>query len=418
MRKAEFEKLNFPDCSGVYLFKKGKDVLYIGKATSLRDRARSYFGIDVIDTRGPHIVDMVLKSDTVEFQKTDSVLEAIILEANLIKKFQPYYNTKEKDNKSFNYVVVTDEDFPAIVTVRERELAKTRALHGKDLVVIRGTKIKIKKIFGPFPSGGQLKIALNIIRKIFPFRDKKSGTKGSDEFYRQLALAPDTTQSGAQKEYENTIRNIILFFEGKKKTLLKSLEREMLACAKHQEFEKANDIKRKLFSLKHINDISLLKNESKGPYSVSQEFRVEAYDVAHMNGKNMIGVMTVIHNGEVDTNEYRTFNIKGFTSSNDVGALTEVLSRRFAHPEWQYPNLIVLDGGVAQLRAGEKFQKQYGLSIPIVAVVKDERHRPKGILGKKEYVGKYNDIILLANSEAHRFSISKFRKSQRKSFGL
>jgi len=202
MRTKDFIKLNPPNSSGVYLFKKGKNILYIGKATNLRDRARSYFGTDVIETRGSHIVDMVLKSDTIEFQQTDSVLEAIILEVNLIKKFQPYYNTKEKDNKSFNYVCITKEDFPRILVVREREI---------DFKNLKTKNYKLKTTFGPFPNGGQLKEALNIIRKIFPFRDKKSGTKGSDEFYRQLGLMPDLRFNLPAQAGNKDLRELIIF---------------------------------------------------------------------------------------------------------------------------------------------------------------------------------------------------------------
>lgn len=119
--KERVEKL--PDEPGVYFFLgKNKEILYIGKATSLRDRVRSYFGADVIQTRGRLIVDMVLLACDIDFTKTDSVLEALLLEANLIKTHQPKYNTKEKDNKSYNYVVFTHEDFPKILTVRGRTL--------------------------------------------------------------------------------------------------------------------------------------------------------------------------------------------------------------------------------------------------------------------------------------------------------
>jgi excinuclease ABC subunit C len=110
MQKANFGKLNMPDKPGVYFFMKGKDILYIGKATSLKDRVKSYFSSDLIETRGPLLVDMVFKSDSIKWTETDSVLEALILEANLIKKNQPYYNTKEKDDKSFNYVCITKDE--------------------------------------------------------------------------------------------------------------------------------------------------------------------------------------------------------------------------------------------------------------------------------------------------------------------
>ena len=112
MNIKSLSKFKLPDAPGVYFFLKGGKLLYIGKATSLKDRVKSYFVRDLIGTRGPLIVDMAFKATNLKFQKCDSVLEALILEANLIKKHQPYYNTKEKDDKSFNYVCVTKEKLP------------------------------------------------------------------------------------------------------------------------------------------------------------------------------------------------------------------------------------------------------------------------------------------------------------------
>src|SRR5450830_621233 len=106
MNSQRFKKIKLPKKPGIYFFYKDKEIIYIGKATSLRDRVKSYFGKDLIETRGPLIIDMVFKASKIEWQATDSVLEAIILEANLIKKHQPYHNTKEKDDKSFNYVCI------------------------------------------------------------------------------------------------------------------------------------------------------------------------------------------------------------------------------------------------------------------------------------------------------------------------
>ena len=172
MKYQDLKTKKIPQAPGVYFFiGAGGKILYIGKATSLRDRVRSYFVADVINTRGPQIVSMVEKSKTVRFKKTDSVLEALILEAELIRKYKPTYNTKEKDNKSFNHIVITDEVFPRVLIVRGRELKKT----------LHAPRFKIKDSFGPFPRGGVLKDAIKIIRKIFPFRDTclPAATSGS-----------------------------------------------------------------------------------------------------------------------------------------------------------------------------------------------------------------------------------------------
>jgi excinuclease ABC subunit C len=143
---------------------KGREILYIGKATSLRSRVRSYFATDLIHTRGSHIVDMVFKATTVKYEVTDSVLEALILEANLIKKHQPKYNTKEKDDKSFNYVVITDETIPKVLLIRGREVD----------IKMKTKTMAIRSLFGPYPSGGAIRDGLKIIRRIFPFVDQNS----------------------------------------------------------------------------------------------------------------------------------------------------------------------------------------------------------------------------------------------------
>lgn len=126
MTSQELQKLNLPDNPGVYFFMKGKEILYIGKATSLKNRVQSYFSSDIAETRGPRIVKMLQEATSVRVEKTDSVLEALILEAVLIKKYQPMYNAKEKSDTSFNYVVITDEVFPRVFTLRERELLQNQ----------------------------------------------------------------------------------------------------------------------------------------------------------------------------------------------------------------------------------------------------------------------------------------------------
>src|SRR3989344_5932377 len=150
MNSQYLRRKKLPDSPGVYFFKKGKGISYIGRATSLRDRTRSYFSKDLINTRGRLIFEMVDKAEALGFVKTDSVLEAIIMEANLIKKYQPKYNTDEKDDKSFNYVVITKEDFPQIFTVRGRNLK------------LLTTDYRLLANFGPFPNGSALYEALKL----------------------------------------------------------------------------------------------------------------------------------------------------------------------------------------------------------------------------------------------------------------
>lgn len=404
---SNYKKNNLPDTPGVYLFKKNKDILYIGKATSLKDRVRSYFSNDLIATRGPLIVDMVFQSEDIDFIKTDSVLEALILESSLIKKYQPRYNTKEKDDRSYNYVIITKEDFPRVLIER-----------GRTLDQIGGTKFIIKEKFGPFTNGTQLKEAVKIIRKIFPFRDKCLIGQKRGCFNYQIGLCPGTCIGAiSKKEYAKTIKNIKLFFEAKKTSIIKSLEKEMKIFAKNHEFEKADKIKRTIFALNHIQDVAMIKEEPTNDSSSGKLFRIEAYDIAHISGTNTVGVMTVVENGIVNKNEYRKFKINE-SIQNDVAGLAEILRRRFNHPEWNIPDIIVVDGSTAQKNIAEKIIRELKKESIVVAVTKDERHRPKMIQGKEDIVHKYESEILLANSEAHRFAIKYHRESRSKIFKL
>lgn len=405
MKYQDLKTVKLPSAPGVYFFVGSKgNFLYIGKATVLHDRVRSYFGRDIPTTRGPQITAMVKKAKNLKFQKTDSVLEALILEAELIRKYSPPYNTKEKDNKSFNHIIITDEDYPRVLIMRGRELEK----------MLPSLRPKIKNSFGPFPKGGILRDAMKIIRKIFPFRDTCAPQSGKRCFNRQIGLCPGVCSGEVtQGEYQQHIKNLQLFLRGRKKEVMQNLKKEMRSHAMLREFEKAGEIKRRLFALNHIHDIALFKRAK--PIQGEALDRIEGYDIAHMSGKDLVGVMTVVEKGEPIKNEYRKFKIKSFEGIDDTRALKEVLERRLTHLEWQYPKLIVVDGGKAQKNAAEAVLRAAGTSIPVVGVVKDEHHRPKEILGDRMLKQKYEREILLVNSEAHRFAIKYHRESRSKS---
>lgn len=413
MDSQQLKNAKLPDTPGVYFFagKRG-EILYIGRATSLKSRTRSYFSADVAAKRSPAIAQMTKEAVRVRFEKTESVLEALILEAKLIKKHQPKYNVREKDDKSFNYVVITKEDFPRVLLIRGREL--------NTLNFLKANAYKPQAVFGPFPRGNILREALKILRRIFPFRDKckpcapsdgrATSVRGRPCFERQIGLCSGVcTGEIGGADYRKIISNLKMFFEGKKKTLLKKLEREMEVAAKNQEFEKASQIKRTVFSLKHISDVSLLK-DNVFKRLLLEIGRIEGYDVAHLSGIAMVGVMTVLKDGESDKGEYRKFNIKTVRGADDTASLEEILRRRFGHHEWLYPRLIVVDGGIAQKNRAERVLKEMGIEIPVASVVKDEKHRPRGILGDKKIAKMYEREILLVNSEAHRFAISYHRR--------
>ena len=483
MNRKELSKFKLPDSPGVYFFKSGRSpirtrgrkrptsngvkILYIGKATSLRDRVRSYFSTDLGDARSSVIVAMIEEAKSISWQKTDSVLEALILEANLIKRHQPKYNTDEKDDKSYNYLVITKEDFPRVLVVRGRELSSP----------LFASRYSLVATYGPYPQGRSLVEALKIVRKIFPFRDKcvpcatsgnslsansheldnsKSQVRQQGDtsqarshlacrpcFNRQIGLCPGVCSGEMNKrEYARIIRHIKTLFSGKIKTLMRTLEREMRAEAKNEAYEKAQELRRQIRALQHIRDVSLIKAEdmissrriflsansreladkrlfdisARGPSTslgTIREERIEAYDVAHTSGTETVAVMTVVNNGEPERESYRKFKIKT-AGNDDVGALKEVLSRRLTHNEWPLPRVFVVDGSTAQLRAATGVLKEAGIMIPVVAVVKNEFHKPERMIGDAKAIETLEKDILLANQEAHRFAVAYHRIRRRR----
>lgn len=412
MERRDLDRFALPDVPGVYLFThgkgRGKKVLYVGKATSLKDRVRSYFDVELIATRGPRIVDMVTKADGLSFETTPTVLEALVREAALIREYLPPANAMGKDDKTFLYAVITDEEIPRVRAIRGAEID-----FKKSLVITTGQKLTA--IHGPFPSGYQLREALKLIRKIFPFFDTErpvgEGNKHARakiEFNRQIGFYPRNMD---RKAYLNSIRNVSLFLSGRVKTLRTTLTKEMMKAAKEERFEDAAEIRRQLFALDHVQDVSLIK-EDRGETETGP--RIEAYDTAHLSGTNAIGVMTVVENGMPVKRDYRTFRIRGVggkSLNDDIASLKEILNRRLGHPEWPLPRAVIVDGGKTHKKAAEDVFKEAGVAMPVVAVVKDEKHRPREVLGSLRAGVKDADAVL-ANSEAHRFSLSKHRAAR------
>lgn len=408
MDKGDLAKKKLPSTPGVYFFLgKKKEILYIGKATTLNSRVRSYFDTKLKEKRSAVIEKMVREAKSIEFTVTDSVLEAMLLEVNLIRTHKPVYNTKSKDDKSYNHLVITDTEFPQVLVVR-----------GKDLIT--RDESEHLAVYGPFPNGALFKEALKIIRKLFKFYDvdvskddrRSKIAKGKIDFNRQINLYPN---SCTKEEYMKTIKHIQLFFEGKKQSILDELEKQMHIYAKQERFEEAQICKKRIFALKHIHDVSLIKDESR-EYKDEKGIRIEAYDVAHMAGKDMVGVMVVLRGSESEKSSYRKFTIKGFEGSNDPRALKEILERRFTHSEWTMPDLIVVDGSTAQKNVAIGTLRKHHKTIPVVGVVKDEKHRPVRIIGPKKMVDEHKSAILLANAESHRFALQFHKLKRNKSF--
>jgi excinuclease ABC subunit C len=441
MQKNELQKYNLPDAPGVYLFKQGRKVLYVGKATSLRDRVRSYFDDDLIATRGPRVVDMVTKADRVTHEATATVLEALVREAAIIKKYHPSANVEGKDDSTFLYAVITKEEIPRVLVLRGKDIDfKARKTRSNLKSESSRFDLVFRSIYGPFPSGAQLRDGLRLIRRIFQFFDtqKPVGAKGKHqaariEFNTQIkqyprgmrfTLASPIGQDKVKlKIYRQSIRKVGMFLSGRGRELRAMLEREMRRAAKEERFEDAVARRRELFALDHIQDVSLIKQSTDNIQQTTElgvggqrleAARIEAYDTAHLSGTSAIGVMAVVQDGTPTKSEYRTFNIRGVTKNDDIASLKEVLLRRIGHSEWQLPKAIVVDGGTTHKKAAESVLVGAGISVPVVAVVKDERHRPREVIGaRRAGVGEADAVF--ANSEAHRFSLARHRSARSRS---
>lgn len=444
MERSDLARFDLPDAPGVYLFKRGRRVLYVGKATSLRDRVRSYFDGDLAAARGARVAGMVAKADRLAYEAAPTVLEALVRETALIKKYRPPANAEGKDDSTFLYVGITREDIPRVLTLRGKDLMQRQGASGKGqgkniltpyTLHLTPDGTKIRAVYGPFPSGAQLREGLRLIRRIFPFFDtprpvgiqsKHQATKL--EFGRQINQYPREIN---KREYRRTMRRVMLFLSGRGRELRMMIEKEMRKAAKEERFEDAAQARRELFALDHIQDVSLIKDEHRYPKNVSIEtdfgYRIEAYDIAHLGGTDAIGVMAVVRDGEPSKRDYRTFRIRGefktrfdLTSkssrsnlvlNDDIASLREILSRRLGHPEWPLPQAIVVDGGKAHKKAAEDILSRVGVDIPVAAVVKDERHRPREVIGARR-AGISEADAVLANSEAHRFSLARHRRAR------
>ena len=397
---------SLPDTPGVYLMKDADGtIMYVGKAGNLRRRVGSYF-------ERPHdvrIQTLVSKINSIDIRHTDTALEALILEAELIKTLTPPFNVREKDDKSFLFIDILKEKFPRVLLVRGKNTLASSTGTGRQ--------------FGPFTSASSVREAMRILRRIFPWSThdpEEVGTFKRPCFNYELGLCPGTCIGAiTQEDYGKNIDRLKLFLEGKKQAVLKSLEKDMKEQSKKQEFEKADKLRRQIFALQHIRDIALIADNETlvmGKSLLKPDYRIEGYDISNISGTSAVGSMVVFENGEANKNEYRKFKIKSIFQPNDVGMLKEVLERRFAHgnaeegskDRWRMPDLILVDGGLAQVNMARRVLLQAQLKIPILGIAKGPRRDRNDIIGLIPK-GVHKETLVKVRDEAHRFAIGYHR---------
>lgn len=412
-----------PDSPGVYFYydADGK-LLYIGKATSLKKRVGSYF-VKAHDARLEELVRSIAR---IEYIEVPTVIEALVLEANQIKLHQPPFNIMQRDDKSFLYLCITNEDFPKPVLLRGFDLERMGIEPFSRILNVKA-KQKFLAVYGPYISGRSLRTALELIRRTIPWSTCTPNPQYRPCFDAQIGKCPGVC-SGAigRREYRKTMRQFMLFFGGKKAQLLRQLTREMNVAAKAKQFEEAARLRNRVFALEHIQDVSLITREEEEerrkwkstnavrPF-IDINGRLEAYDIAHTSGTSNVASMVVFEDGKSQKSEYRKFRIKGFEGANDVAAMEEVLRRRLARNlrtpnAWPLPELMIIDGGELQVSAVQKVLDEYGVKVPIVGIAKGfDRKQDRLVFDEsnaelRRVATSFKDVLAQVRDEAHRFA--------------
>ncbi|OGZ70399.1 MAG: hypothetical protein A3F47_00805 [Candidatus Staskawiczbacteria bacterium RIFCSPHIGHO2_12_FULL_38_11] len=431
---------NLPKTAGVYCFISRKETIYIGKAINIKDRVKNHFN-------QPSFRDnlFIEKVEKIGFINTDSEIEALILEANLIKKHQPKFNVIWKDGKNYFYVAITKDKKPVVFITHQPK----KVLSSKYQVLsikrknIPNTKYSIPntQYIGPFVEGNALKKTLKYLRKIFPFYTSVKHPKNACTWCH-LGLCPGPNPDLAS--YKKNIQKLKLILEGKRRIVLNNLKREMQAYSKANKFEEAGKIRDRINALQqvmaHTKVIENTKIENgiwyktqqtlQGMLNLSKEItKIECYDISNIQGKYAVGSMVVFVNGAPNKSQYKKFRIRMKNEPNDIAMLKEVLTRRLLHPEWGYPGVMLIDGGIAQLNVAINAKKEFledltiakntrkAENIKIISIAKGKRElliegAPK--IPLKNLPQEIYNLIVALDDEAHRFAITYHKKVRKK----
>lgn len=422
-----------PTDPGVYIFLDDKgDVLYVGKAKNIKKRVSSYFvNRKNLGSKTKVLVDKIHNIKTL---RVESEIESLILEANLIKKYNPRYNARLTDGKSYYQIKLTvKESIPKVLLTRRED----------DLPAGRQGKKSI--YFGPFPNSSDLKTVLKLIRRIFPYQSVINHSKKYCLYYHiGLCPCPPMFKSDREsKEYRKNIHHIRQFFEGGTKKIIKELEGERDLLSKSEEFEDAKAVQIKIDAVKLITsstrtpfeyemnpnlrsdlrskETEALKQSLKeNGVNVSKLNRIECFDISNISGKFATGSMVVFTNGEKDSASYRRFKIKRPPKviPNDFAMMQEVLQRRIRHKDWPFPDLIIVDGGKGQVSAVNKIVFEQNINVPVIGIAKREELLItadfKVIRLPRDSDGL--NLVKRIRDEAHRFAITYHRKLRSKYF--
>lgn len=426
--------LDLPENPGVYIYFQNGIPIYVGKANNLKRRVSSYFRLQ-LETK---TAKMMAEAEEIAYIKVENELEALLLEARLIRDFQPKYNIISKDDKHPLYIVITDEEYPRVLTIRKPVIKQMR----------------LKSVFGPFPSTTSVKTVLKTVRRIFPYSDHKIGKKPC--LYYQLGLCnpcpniiegiKDLNLKKAEKlRYLKNINNLKSFLEGKTSLVKNKLEKEMREASEGEMYEDAALIRNKLSRLeyitrpgnavelylenpnlyedireKEISDLGKIVNKFI-PVTVKLN-RIECFDVAHIQGSDTAASMVTFLNGVPEKNYYRHFKIRQVHGQDDYESMRELAKRRKKNlTSLGRPDLIIVDGGKGQVSVFLREFEEEG--IPVVGLAKKYETlvvpvTEFGTKVMKEYklpAGPALNLVQRIRNEAHRFAQAYHHKLFEKS---
>jgi excinuclease ABC subunit C len=429
------EKLKtLPTSPGVYLHKSANGgVIYVGKAAVLKNRVRQYFQkTREVDAKTAALVSEIADTDWLE---TESEIDALFLESELVKRYMPRFNVLLRDDKSQLYVRIDMKStWPTVTTTRNPSDDGA-------------------EYFGPFFNGLAVKKALRYLRRSFPYFIKAPRDGARPELDSHLGLAPLPATS--REEYKQNLKQLIRYVKGERKTIVKDLEREMKQAATLHDFEAAAQLRNRIRNLSELQrrimfgdreflDISKDHALSDVKNLLGLKYipkRIEGYDISHMGGTNVVASMVVFTNGVSDRGEYRKFKTK-IEHNNDFYNMRETLVRRLSKKNlknWGRPDLIVIDGGKGQLDAALSAQSGSEARIPMIGLAKKQEqivlHADSNVTLDKKIVEKLNGysiqsenftLITLPHSshivkllqrirdESHRFAVSYHTVLKRK----
>lgn len=360
-----------PKTPGVYFHKDAKgEILYVGKAAVLRNRVRQYF--QKSRARDPKTEALVAEIVDVDWMEVDSELEALFLEAEMIRRYMPRYNILLRDDKALSYIRIDyDSEYPTVTTTR-------RPLDDG------------ARYFGPYFSTLAVRQSLKALRRAFPYATKRQVGQKRATLQYHLGLDPGLEEGKTSLEdYRANLRKLIAVIQGKRKTIEVQIERDMRRAAKAQDFEQAAALRNQLFALRNLSKQVIFSDKEFLDISKDHALnelvsvltmqkiprRIEGYDISHMQGSDVVASMVVFTNGVSDKGEYRKFKTK-IDHNNDFYNMHETLKRRLSEKNrkaWGVPDLLLIDGGKGQLDAALRARDEQGCTaLPAVGLAKRE----------------------------------------------